>query len=599
MKSFKKFLGLLIILMLLFVGVGDVHALDNSVKVSQKRNLQGVDQYQGAKTSYKAVTTSAGEFLGYCLNKENKAPEVGSQLSYDKELTTPSLIYILNNGFNGTNWNTDLLGNDKSYSNDEKYYITQLAIWLAQGTFDKSKVKTGGHIGSQALKLYNAAMNFKVTVPGITLSDGGKMTLSSDEHYYVSKAIKLGGQGYDKATITLVNAPAEAKIVYDGKSYDSNVKIPINKSFTVSIPASKLAKDMTISVRATAQGTTKKIYQYSANDPKVQNIGLMFNNPVTVSAGVQLTVQPRGKIIVYKYDTSTGKNVPLAGAELTLYASNGKKLISWISNTTPETIVVEPGVYTIKETKAPKGFYIVDPIKINVPAGSPVVVSVGNYKFPSKIKISKQDITTKAELPGAHLVLKNALGKVVDEWDSTTTPHYIEKLTPGKYTLSETIAPTGYLLTTETVTFTVDNDGGVEKPIVMYNTPIPKKTLIKVSKRDITNDKELPGAKLTVKDANGKVVDEWVSTTTPHYLADLPEGKYVLIETKSPDGYGISDEIVEFEVTADGGVEKTVVMYNSPIPETADMNITLIVAGLIGTVALAGFSIFKLNRQHA
>ena len=40
-------------------------------------------------------------------------------------------------------------------------------------------------------------------------------------------------------------------------------------------------------------------------------------------------------------------------------------------------------------------------------------------------------------------------------------------------------------------------------------------------------------------------------------------------------------------------------MYNSPIPVTADMNITLIVAGLIGFVGLAGFSIFKLNQQHA
>ena len=63
--------------------------------------------------------------------------------------------------------------------------------------------------------------------------------------------------------------------------------------------------------------------------------------------------------------------------------------------------------------------------------------------------------------------------------------------------------------------------------------------------------------------------------------------------------YGLSDEVIEFEVKADGGVEQTVVMYNSPIPVTADMPIGLICGGLLSFASLAGFAIFKMIKRHA
>ena len=133
----------------------------------------------------------------------------------------------------------------------------------------------------------------------------------------------------------------------------------------------------------------------------------------------------------------------------------------------------------------------------------------------------------------------------------------------------------------------------------MYNTPIPEKSKIKISKQDIATGKELPGAHLVVKDASGKIIDEWVSTTTPHYMGELAEGKYTLIETISPKGYELSDEVIEFTVTADGGVEQTIVMYNSKIPETADMPLSLVYCGLVSFAALAGFATYKMIKRHA
>ncbi len=596
MKNIKKYFSLFIVAAFLLLGLQNVNAVDSTITF-HKRNLSGVDQYSGSTTSYKYVDTSAGTRIGFCLNKVLAAPAEGSKLKLDKELTTPSLVYILNNGYGGS-WNSSIL--KSGYTNDEKYYITQLAIWLAQGSLKTSALNSTGRIGSQALALYNAAAKATLGTPKISLAIAGNaMALSSDGKNYVSNDIKLGGSNYSTATITLVNVPADARIVVDGAEKTNNTKIAPGKSFKVSIPASKVTANMNIQVKASAVGNSQKIYRYTSGSSSYQNIGLMYNNTSNISTSTNLTLSATGNLRVVKVDaTANGAN--LAGAKITVKNSAGTVVGTWTTDTNPHVLNNLPiGVYTVIEESAPAGYYKASDINVTVKAGQTVEVKMENTKTPSKVKISKQDITTKAELPGAHLVLKNALGQVVDEWDSTTTPHYIATLTPGKYTLSETVAPEGYLVSSSTVSFVVESDGGVEKPVVMYNSPIPDNTLIKISKRDITNEKEVPGAKLVVKDAEGNVVDEWISTTEPHYLADLKAGKYQLIETQSPKGYGISDDVIEFEVTADGGIEKVVVMYNSPIPNTAGMNVTLVVAGLIATFGLAGFSIFKLNKQNA
>ena len=92
------------------------------------------------------------------------------------------------------------------------------------------------------------------------------------------------------------------------------------------------------------------------------------------------------------------------------------------------------------------------------------------------------------------------------------------------------------------------------------------RTGVKISKQDIATNKELAGAKLVIKDQNGNVVEEWVSTGEPHYIYDLPTGTYTLEEVEAPEGYQLSTEKIEFEITKDGLV-KEVVMYNSAVPE--------------------------------
>ena len=64
----------------------------------------------------------------------------------------------------------------------------------------------------------------------------------------------------------------------------------------------------------------------------------------------------------------------------------------------------------------------------------------------TKVQISKKDLTTNEELPGAELIITDEKGSEIDRWISTDAPHYMEKLPAGKYTLTEVTAPDGYAI---------------------------------------------------------------------------------------------------------------------------------------------------------
>ena len=83
-----------------------------------------------------------------------------------------------------------------------------------------------------------------------------------------------------------------------------------------------------------------------------------------------------------------------------------------------------------------------------------------------KVKISKVDITTNEELPGAELVIKDKDGNEIDRWISTNKPHYVEKIPAGDYTLTEITAPSGYKIA-ESINFTVLPTGEIQTVVIL------------------------------------------------------------------------------------------------------------------------------------
>ena len=211
--------------------------------------------------------------------------------------------------------------------------------------------------------------------------------------------------------------------------------------------------------------------------------------------------------------------------------------------------------YYIKELAAPDG-YVTDqePQEFTFEyQGSGTSVAEYAFTFEDEqttVELSKADLTDKKELPGASLKVTDEDGNMVDEWVSKEEAHIIKGLIVGKkYKMTETKPADGYV-TAESIEFTVENTKEVQKHQMLDDV-----TKVEISKKDITDSSEVPGAKLIILDKDGKKVESWTSTDKPHMVEKLPVGEYTLREEQAPDGYLIAED-VKFTVKDTGKVQK-------------------------------------------
>ena len=142
-------------------------------------------------------------------------------------------------------------------------------------------------------------------------------------------------------------------------------------------------------------------------------------------------------------------------------------------------------------------------------------------------------------------------------------PRSTSRENSGRYRIVEITAPAGYLLdsTPMEVSFTYEGQQIVWQVVDATNTNL--RTNVDISKQDITNGKELPGAKLEIRDADGSLVESWTSTKTPHTVRGLElEKEYTLTETRAPDGYAEAESIV-FKLVQEGNEQSNMVYAKS------------------------------------
>ena len=142
-------------------------------------------------------------------------------------------------------------------------------------------------------------------------------------------------------------------------------------------------------------------------------------------------------------------------------------------------------------------------------------------------------------------------------------PRSTSRENSGRYQIVELKAPAGYLLdsTPMEVTFTYEGQQIAWQVVDATNTNL--RTSVDISKQDITNGKELPGAKLEIRDTDGNLVEGWTSTKTPHTVRGLElEKAYTLTETRAPDGYAEAESIV-FKLVQEGNEQSNIVYVKS------------------------------------
>ena len=171
---------------------------------------------------------------------------------------------------------------------------------------------------------------------------------------------------------------------------------------------------------------------------------------------------------------------------------------------------------------ANEGKELLGPIEVRVYRDG-VTVDLGtltNDDLPRTV-VSKKSVTGEDELPGATLRVYDADGELVEEWVSGEEPHELTLL-PGAYTLHEELAPEGYLVASD-VEFEVAEGVPVTK-VEMVDEP----TRVEAGKVDAAAGEPLAGATMQVVDAEGEVVEEWVSDGEPHLIEALAPGDYLL-----------------------------------------------------------------------
>ena len=297
----------------------------------------------------------------------------------------------------------------------------------------------------------------------------------------------------------------------------------------------------------------------------------------------------------------TGVTVTIGGKSVGTLSSDGKS-VSWNSAATAAVIENIPtGTYTLTEVTAPDGYEKAETITFVVDKDGKILVDnkevtdktviMKDAPVTANVYISKIDMANSEELPGADLIVKDKDGKEVAKWTSTNEKHLIEKLGVGTYTLTEITAPDGYEKA-ETITFVVDKNGKIlvndkevtDKTVIMKDAPVTANVYI--SKIDMANSEELPGADLIVKDKDGKEVAKWTSTTEKHLIEKLGVGTYTLTEITAPDGYEKA-ETITFVVDKDGKIlvdnkevtDKTVVMEDKPTTSTLTISKKAVGAG--------------------
>lgn len=230
-------------------------------------------------------------------------------------------------------------------------------------------------------------------------------------------------------------------------------------------------------------------------------------------------------------------------------------------------------------------------IKVSKSSGNLVITKV-NVK--NNIKISKRAASGDEEVEGATLKIctsatykdkkekcdpAKTINDVEMTWISSSTPVEFNGLKKGDYYIVETTPPSGYVIATSATQFNINAAGEVTSgnQTVKDNLIVIKNKLntFNISKTDVANNKELPGATISIcstyTDENGnvKTLDDqytnecipviladgteatWTSSDKPKTISGLPAGTYYLVEKIAPKGYSTAESII-FTMKTDG-----------------------------------------------
>lgn len=309
-----------------------------------------------------------------------------------------------------------------------------------------------------------------------------------------------------------------------------------------------------------------------------------------------------------KIDKNTGKKVTFSNATFKLYRLNENNewekvkcktgLFStdkWKTDKTGLAVTedkLKAGTYKIDEIELPTGFLQLEnelTFKINrsnktlefdEDYDAYITITVGNEQPTGTLKLDKsvairQNVDTslvdisdlskiKFKLTAKEKIIDYADGSTIYEKGQEVGQYNltkegkleVKKLPMGKYELEEIETLDGLVLDNTKHEIVFKQEDTTTKVYTNEEKFVNDTTLVEFSKTDITGDKELEGATLTVTDNNDNVIDRWVSGEKTHKIEGLKAGeKYTLKEEIQVDSYVKATDI-EFTVENTKEIQK-------------------------------------------
>lgn len=358
----------------------------------------------------------------------------------------------------------------------------------------------------------------------------------------IKKADETTGEALKGAEFTVYKMQGGQWVTYTKAAWDDSMKN--YKALGLHAEDSEGGKFKVVETKNPAGYTGTWEHEFVAKDEGVVTLTLDATNARKTG---QITITKTGennkKLSGAVFEIKAAKDIKTAGGTTLVAANTVVDTVTTDGNGSAASKQLELGQYIVKEKTAPDG-YVLDTTEHAVTlddSHTSVNVAVQNQKNAIVLqKVSKNDGTV---MEGVTFHLWND-DKSYDKTQKTDSNGRItiDGVKDGTWHYQETATKDGYVLDNAVKDFTV-SDGKVNGQSNLTITVENDYTKLDLAKVDSGTGENISGAKLSLLDSNGRLVESWTSGSTPHRIEKLKPGRYTLREDQAPDYYKLADPI--------------------------------------------------------
>lgn len=358
----------------------------------------------------------------------------------------------------------------------------------------------------------------------------------------IKKADETTGEALKGAEFTVYKMQGGQWVTYTKAAWEDSMKN--YKALGLHAEDSEGGKFKVVETKNPAGYTGTWEHEFVAKDEGVVTLTLDATNARKTG---QITITKTGennkKLSGAVFEIKAAKDIKTAGGTTLVAANTVVDTVTTDGNGSAASKQLELGQYIVKEKTAPDG-YVLDTTEHAVTlddSHTSVNVAVQNQKNAIVLqKVSKNDGTV---MEGVTFHIWND-DKSYDKTQKTDSNGRItiDGVKDGTWHYQETATKDGYVLDNAVKDFTV-SDGKVNGQSNLTITVENDYTKLDLAKVDSGTGENISGAKLSLLDSNGRLVESWTSGSTPHRIEKLKPGQYTLREDQAPDYYKLADPI--------------------------------------------------------